>query len=519
MISNYYILHSAVREIRERLIGLKFVRAYSIRSAELRIEFENEYTIVAQLQPAHTTLYHCSSAEREPKRNVLSFFKELEGQEVQNIRIAAADKIVTIDFAEVHLLLRFYDGPNALLMSGEEVIAEFKRERKKAKAPLESTAVTPAEKNTIRQKLPMLGKWLEAELVQIITGKGSTVDVDEECRKFDALLRETAGCFLYSLSGSVLLSPIRLRSLTENYKRYESISDAIEFVTKSRTKQTSFKSKRDGLVSKLHGALVRTQKALSDAKSGIENSARAEKYTAIGEGIMAMAHTLEKGMESVELLIFDKSIQVVLDPSISPYENSKRYYDKARRAKLMQTELQARLITLERELEKISQFSQTLSQTTEVREVEALERVLAKEGFALSHTADDLGDDNDPIARFRKFTVAGGFRVLVGKNAKQNDELTLHVAKKEDLWFHARHVPGSHVVLQIGSGKQVPKESIIEAAEIAAYYSDARTQKHAPVAYTKKKFVRKPRGAAPGAVALEREEVIMVSPKNPETKL
>src|SRR5947208_181394 len=132
----------------------------------------------------------------------------------------------------------------------------------------------------------------------------------------------------------------------------------------------------------------------------------------------------------------------------------------------------------------------------------------------LHQTSDDLAEA-DAISRFRNFTVIGGFRVLVGKNAKQNDELTMKIAKKEDLWFHARHVPGSHVILQAHNAKQIPKEAIEQAAEIAAYFSDAKTQKHAPVAYTKRKFVRKPKGAAPGAVLLEREEVVIVTPRVP----
>src|SRR5947208_10946311 len=133
----------------------------------------------------------------------------------------------------------------------------------------------------------------------------------------------------------------------------------------------------------------------------------------------------------------------------------------------------------------------------------------------LHQTSDDLAEA-DAISRFRNFTVIGGFRVLVGKNAKQNDELTMKIAKKEDLWFHARHVPGSHVVLQTTNSKQIPKEAIEQAAEIAAYFSDAKTQKHAPVAYTRRKFVRKRKGSAPGEVVIEKEEVVLVTPKIPQ---
>ncbi|MFI5263456.1 MAG: NFACT RNA binding domain-containing protein [Candidatus Kapaibacterium sp.] len=518
MISNYYILHSVVQEIRERLIGMRFLRAYSIRAAELRMEFESGDTLVAQLQPAHTTLYLSRNSEREPKRNVMSFFKELEGQTVSKIEIAENDKLVTVYFGEYSLLLRFYDGPNALLYSKGELLAEFKRERSAKQKVSKPVTEAKSERDVIKQKLPMLGKWLEAELLAEVTKLGSGVDLAGECNKFDRHLRESKEGYLYSANGASLLSPIILRTLSESYKKYENVSEAIEFVTKSRTKESSFKSKKDALLSKLHGAIARTIKALSDATSGIENSERAERYNAIADGIQAIAHEIEKGRESIELSIFEKDIEIPLDPSLTSFENAKRFYDKARRAREMQKELQVRLVSLTKEKQKLAAFSEKVVNAPDVKQLEAIEKELSKEGFALSHTSDDLGDDSDPTARFRKFIVSGGFRVLVGKNAKQNDELTIHVAKKEDLWFHARHVPGSHVVLQSGNAKQIPKEAIEQAAEIAAYYSDAKTQKHAPVAYTKKKFVRKPRGAAPGAVLLEREEVVIVTPRNPEEK-
>ena len=483
------------------------------------MEFEGGETLVAQLQPAHTTLYLSRNAEREPKKNVMLFFKELERLAVSDIQIAENDKLVTIYFSEYNLVLRFYDGPNAVLYYNDAVIAEFKRERPHKQKATFLLSDAKSERDVIKQKLPMLGKWLEAELLAEVTKQGSAVDLISECNNFDRRLRDSNGAYLYFVNGGSLLSPIILQVLTAEYKKYQNVSEAIEYITKSRTKESSFKSKKDILLSKLHGAMARTKKALSDATSGIENSERAERYNAIADGIQAMAHEIEKGKDNLELTIFGKQTSIPLDPSLSAFENAKRYYDKARRAREMQKELQTRLVTLTKEKEKLSVFGERAMNAPDAKQLEALEKELTKEGFALSHTADDLGDDNDPVARFRKFIVSGGFRVLVGKNAKQNDELTMHVAKKEDIWFHARHVPGSHVVLQTNNAKQIPKEAIEQAAEIAAYFSDAKTQKHAPVAYTKKKFVRKPRGAAPGAVLLEREEVVIVTPKIPEEQL
>jgi predicted ribosome quality control (RQC) complex YloA/Tae2 family protein len=104
----------------------------------------------------------------------------------------------------------------------------------------------------------------------------------------------------------------------------------------------------------------------------------------------------------------------------------------------------------------------------------------------------------------------------VGKNAKSNDKLTSH-AHKEDMWLHARGVGGSHTVIRMGNEKSMPpKKVILHAASYAAWYSKAKGMKTAPVMYTKRKYVYKPSGAAPGAVVVKQEEVVMVPPRKPE---
>ena len=497
-----------MREIGERLTSARFLRAYSIRPGELRIE-SGEGEIVASFQPAHTTLYIAGGNSHEPKKNVMSFFKELEGLEMTSISIPNDDKIVKMNFGEYDLTLRFYNSPNALLYKNDELISSFKKEKTvipKAKAEEKG--------NAIRAQLPMLGKWLEAELEYELKQK-EQFDIIIECRKFDEKLRKSKEAYVYFRKNGLLLSPIHLALLTDKYERYESPSKAIEFVVHNRTRQASFKSKRDSLLVKLRNALARTEKALSDAKNGIDNSEREDKYTSMGDAVQAHAHEIEKGREYITIENVGKLMKIPLDPSLTPFENAKRYYDKARRARDNRKQLLIKFETLTKEKNKLSQFYDQAENLTESKQIESLEKEISKSGFSLHQTFDDLAE-SDPLSKFRQFIVAGGFRVLVGKNAKHNDELTMKVAKKEDIWFHARHVPGSHVVLQTNNAKQIPKEAIEQAAEIAAYFSDARTQKHAPVAYTRRKFVRKPRGAALGAVMLEREEVIIVTPRIPE---
>lgn len=113
----------------------------------------------------------------------------------------------------------------------------------------------------------------------------------------------------------------------------------------------------------------------------------------------------------------------------------------------------------------------------------------------------------------RRFISSDGFEILVGKKAKDNDYLTFRVAKSLDTWLHAADFPGSHVVVRNPNRKEIPNQTLLEAAQVAAFYSSGRKQTKAAVNYTQKKFVNKPRRAAPGLVSLASFKTILVEPK------
>ena len=125
-------------------------------------------------------------------------------------------------------------------------------------------------------------------------------------------------------------------------------------------------------------------------------------------------------------------------------------------------------------------------------------------------------EDGKEEIPFRVFVVDGGFEVWAGKNSANNDLLTLRYARPKDLWFHARGSGGSHVILRSGSAPGEPgKRARQQAASIAAYYSKMRNASLVPVTVTEKKYVRKPRGAPAGTVAVERESVLFAAPALP----
>jgi predicted ribosome quality control (RQC) complex YloA/Tae2 family protein len=217
---------------------------------------------------------------------------------------------------------------------------------------------------------------------------------------------------------------------------------------------------------------------------------------------MANLHQINRGDTKVVLDNFyrNEPITIELKKDLSPQNNAANYYQKAKNRKkelgIKQKQQEACSMRLQENiaiLEKIenAQFLKDLKPW--LKEEKAGNEVPLKE-------------------KFRKFECQG-FQIYVGKNAKNNDELTLKFAHKEDLWLHAKGVSGSHVIIKHKQMQSFPQPVITKAAEIAAHYSSSAGSQLVPVIFTSKKFVRKPKGANPGQVSVEKEEVILVEPK------
>jgi predicted ribosome quality control (RQC) complex YloA/Tae2 family protein len=498
--SNYYTLAAVIREISPSLVGATddrssiFLEAYSHRPNELRLHFDRG-TLVALLRPIDGALFLSSTEEKKPRSNVRSFFEELHGQPLQAISIAEDDRLITLHFPSAALHLRYFGAPNALLIKDGETAESFKKQVEE-RSPIEAGSVKSGSK---------LGKRYtkEAEARAQATGKS----VKESIAQLQSELASADSAIIYRKGDEALLSLTSLSSLSEwSSETVSSINDAVRRTVIDRSRGKRVAGVRSDLLRRIDSELERHYRARNDMRQGVENSRRSERYAAIANALMMHAHELPKGAEEVVLPIEERDEKIVLDPLLNPFENAGRYFERSKNSLKSREELKSRVETTSKEIARLEALRQQVDEESDIDKL-----------LKLRTPTNSKPDPRNPIPGFREFIVFGGMKVLVGKNARQNDELTTRVAKKEDVWLHARGVPGSHVVLQIGSRKDVPKEAIEQAAEIAAWYSDARSQPLAPVSYTRKKYVRKPKGANPGSVMLEREEVMMVRPAMPTT--
>jgi predicted ribosome quality control (RQC) complex YloA/Tae2 family protein len=245
--------------------------------------------------------------------------------------------------------------------------------------------------------------------------------------------------------------------------------------------------------------------------------AEIEKLKLSGEMILGYQYALAPGQTQLRAEVMqDWTLDIALDPQLSPIENANRYFDQYKRARDARARVPERIAEAENELAYAEQILNDLD-TAETRvEIEQV----AEEARAanLLHETKLRSSGRAPQSEPRQFVSPDGLTVLVGRNARQNDELTFQRAKAEDVWLHARGHAGSHVVI-LSNGEAVPETTLVFAAALAAYYSQARSESAVDVIYTPRKNVHRVRsaGAHPGLVTVKEEKVIRVAPRNPES--
>ncbi len=228
------------------------------------------------------------------------------------------------------------------------------------------------------------------------------------------------------------------------------------------------------------------------------------RYEELANILMANLHEIPEKVQKVTLYDFyhNQEITIKLKDNFSPQRNAEIYYRKGKNHKI---EIQTLTDNIEKRKIELIKINQQIIGIQEINGLRELRKHLKNNGLG---EAEEEKEDSP----FRRYDHEG-FEILVGRNAKNNDLLTQKYAFKEDLWLHARDVAGSHVIIKYKSGKPFPSTVIARAAELAAWFSKRKNDSLCPVIYTPKKFVRKPKGAAEGAVILEKEQVIMVEPK------
>ncbi|MDR4937228.1 NFACT RNA binding domain-containing protein [Rossellomorea marisflavi] len=250
--------------------------------------------------------------------------------------------------------------------------------------------------------------------------------------------------------------------------------------------------------------IVKLERTLQEAKD-------ADRYQLLGELLTSNLYAVQRGMEEVSVVnYYDEeggSVTIPLNPQKSPSENAQNYFSRYQKAKHAVQVVQEQI---EKATDELAYFEQLLQQleSASTKDIEGIREELEEEGYLRVRKNQKKKKANEK-PMLESYTATDGTKILVGKNNKQNDYLTNKVAAKSDIWLHTKDIPGSHVVIRDPSPSD---ETLLEAANLAAYFSKARESGSVPVDYTEVRQVKKPRGAKPGFVIYENQQTVYVTP-------
>ena len=270
-------------------------------------------------------------------------------------------------------------------------------------------------------------------------------------------------------------------------------------------------ARRHQLLRGIARRLKRLRKTREAIRADLERARQAEDLAEKASLLLAHASEISTDAAYFEAAAWEdptRSVRIELDPRKSPAELAQALFARAKRLKRGLDVAPARLASVERELAALTRVQHEADEHPIAELVTKLEAL----GVVLTEPAERDRKRRRAGARlpYREFQSGQGVRILVGRGAADNDRLTLRIARPEDLWLHARGVTGAHVVVPLAKGKACPPEVLVDAATLAAHFSDLRGEPIVDVIHTPRRFVRKRKGSAIGAVTLEREKVIAV---------
>ncbi len=305
-----------------------------------------------------------------------------------------------------------------------------------------------------------------------------------------------------------------------SYKEYESISDLLQSYYAEKNVVTRIRQKSVDLRKIVQTSLERNVRKYDLQLKQMKDSEKKDKYRIYGELLTVYGYSAEPGAEKITVNDYNtgKDVTITLDPTLTPSQNAKKYFDKYTKLKRTAEALEEQMKETKEAIDQLESIQNALEIAQKEADLAQIKQELADSGYIKSHNTGKNGRKEKITSKPFHYLSSDGFDIYVGKNNIQNDELTFKTANGGDWWFHAKKIPGSHVVLITG-GKEVPDRAFEEAAALAAYYSKGKVQEKVEIDYVMRKEVKKPGGAKPGFVVYYTNYSMAISPDISALKL
>jgi NFACT N-terminal and middle domains/NFACT protein RNA binding domain len=512
--NNYYFLRKLSAQLETVIKGAVISECFSQTKDELVIRFEikeKSFFIKASLQSEFCCLFFQDDFNRA-RKNSVDLFEPVIGLYVEGITQFDNERSFSINLSQnFHLLFKMHGNrANVVLFQNGEAIHLFRNHL---------TTDADLKLDTLHRNIDFSFETLEQHITNLPAlyytfGKPvwnflernnfhekSTV---EKWQAVQDLLSYVKNPMFYiaEVEGKLILTLFPDGNIL--YRNKEPIAAVSEFFLTYSRSAAFFREKSEAL-SRLKTKLQNSLSYLVKANQKLKELRDDAHYKQWADLLMANLHLVKPGQEKISLPDFyheGKTVEIKLKKDLNAQKNAEIFY---RKSKNQQIEIQKLTESFQTKQKEVADAQQKIAAVETAVDVKALREVIGNSSIK------QKSEKEEPFPYHE--VLFNGYKIWIGKNAQHNDTLTLKYSFKEDLWLHAKDVPGSHVVIKYQAGKKFPKDVIERAAQLAAFNSKRKTESLAAVSYTPKKFVRKRKGDPAGAVVVEREEVILVEPK------
>lgn len=303
-------------------------------------------------------------------------------------------------------------------------------------------------------------------------------------------------------------------------QHYATMSEAVENFYMKKASSESIRQRSGDLLNFLQTSLERCYKKSQIHHQTLKKAAKREKYKMYGDLITSNIYRISQGMDKVTLQNFYsenlEDVTIDLKTELSPSKNAQRYYTKYNKEKTAESETLKQKKLNEQEIDYLESVQEAVLRCETNQEITQIRDELIEEGYLKNKGR--LQRKKKEVINPLHFVSDDGYDIYVGKNNKQNDYVTLKLSRSTDIWFHTKGIHGSHAIVKTADAMDVPDETYMQAARLAAYYSKGRGSENVPVDYTEIKNVKKPSGAKPGMVIYVNYNTLYVTPSEDETK-
>lgn len=340
-----------------------------------------------------------------------------------------------------------------------------------------------------------------------------------ELKKLKNITENCSGkpCIVYRDDGKPMdfcFMPIEQYADFARIENYDSFSKLLDDFYGERDSQERMRVKSQGLTKLLSNTCERIARKISKQQAELSQCENREQLRICGDLLQANLYRIERGAPFADVEnYYDENgamLRIKLNPAISPAANAQKYYKDYQKAKNAEIVLNEQIKKGKSELEYVESVLDTVNRAETEKDLAQIREELTEQGYLHRPKGKQRQLSQLPPL---EFTSSDGFKILVGRNNRQNDKLTLKTASKNDMWLHTKDIHGSHTII-VGDGREISDTAVCEAARLAAYHSKARNSSQVPVDYTLVRNVSKPSGAKPGMVIYVKNKTVFVTPSN-----